>query len=101
MVEQSWEANLLELEVKLARSKAPWKIVVGHHPGRHTYIDLPTSRRAMTVPTLIHRSGCSDLLGSSGMQLEAFNSQDMSTVGEHKPCMLNLLLDCGQLAAVL
>jgi tartrate-resistant acid phosphatase type 5 len=32
LAEQSWEANLLELEAKLARSKAPWKIVVGHHP---------------------------------------------------------------------
>ena len=31
-MEQSWQANLLELESKLARSKAQWKIVIGHHP---------------------------------------------------------------------
>ena len=30
--EQSWQSNLLELESKLARSKAQWKIVIGHHP---------------------------------------------------------------------
>lgn len=32
MLEQSWQGNLLELESKLARSKAQWKIVIGHHP---------------------------------------------------------------------
>ena len=32
ILEQSWQANMKELEVKLARSKAKWKIVIGHHP---------------------------------------------------------------------
>jgi hypothetical protein len=32
ILEQSWEANMKELEVRLARSKAKWKIVIGHHP---------------------------------------------------------------------
>lgn len=31
-MEQSWQANLLELESNLARSQAEWKIVIGHHP---------------------------------------------------------------------
>ena len=30
--EESWEAQVLELEVRLAASKAKWKLVVGHHP---------------------------------------------------------------------
>ena len=32
ILEQSWQANMKELEVRLARSKAKWKIVIGHHP---------------------------------------------------------------------
>ena len=32
ILEQSWKAQMEELEVRLARSKAKWKIVVGHHP---------------------------------------------------------------------
>ena len=32
ILEQSWEAQLLELEGRLARSGAQWKLVVGHHP---------------------------------------------------------------------
>lgn len=31
---QSWEAQLLELEARLAASSAPMKLVVGHHPVR-------------------------------------------------------------------
>lgn len=34
ILQQSWQENLLELETKLARSKAPWKLVIGHHPVR-------------------------------------------------------------------
>ena len=33
-MQQSWRENLLELETQLARSKAPWKLVIGHHPVR-------------------------------------------------------------------
>ena len=32
LLEQSSQANLLELESNLARSTADWKIVIGHHP---------------------------------------------------------------------
>lgn len=32
--EQSWEGQLRELEARLARSAAGWKLVVGHHPIR-------------------------------------------------------------------
>lgn len=32
ILQQSWAANMKELEVRLARSKAKWKIVIGHHP---------------------------------------------------------------------
>ena len=32
ILEQSWKAQMEELEVRLARSKAKWKIVIGHHP---------------------------------------------------------------------
>jgi tartrate-resistant acid phosphatase type 5 len=32
--EQSWEDQVRELEASLARSKAAWKLVVGHHPVR-------------------------------------------------------------------
>lgn len=32
--EQSWEGEMRELEGRLARSRAPWKLVVGHHPIR-------------------------------------------------------------------
>ncbi|PSC71678.1 Metallo-dependent phosphatase [Micractinium conductrix] len=32
LAEQSWQAQLLELERKLHRSAAEWKLVVGHHP---------------------------------------------------------------------
>ncbi len=32
--EQSWEGQLRELESRLARSEAIWKLVVGHHPIR-------------------------------------------------------------------
>lgn len=34
LLQQSWEANLAELEASLASSRAGWKIVVGHHPVR-------------------------------------------------------------------
>lgn len=34
ILQQSWQENLLELETQLARSKAPWKLVIGHHPVR-------------------------------------------------------------------
>lgn len=30
--QQSWRANLAELESRLASSRAAWKLVVGHHP---------------------------------------------------------------------
>ncbi|KAK9813485.1 hypothetical protein WJX73_001645 [Symbiochloris irregularis] len=32
LLEQSWEAELLELDSRLAASRAKWKLVVGHHP---------------------------------------------------------------------
>ena len=32
--EQSWEDQLMEFEGRLVRSKASWKLVVGHHPVR-------------------------------------------------------------------
>ncbi|EFN52564.1 hypothetical protein CHLNCDRAFT_32423 [Chlorella variabilis] len=35
--EQSWEGQLRELEARLARSAAGWKLVVGHHPIRTTH----------------------------------------------------------------
>lgn len=34
ILQQSWQENLLELEAKLARSIAQWKLVIGHHPVR-------------------------------------------------------------------
>lgn len=34
ILEQSWVDQLKELEVRLSRSNAAWKIVVGHHPPR-------------------------------------------------------------------
>ena len=34
ILQQSWQAQLLELEARLARSAAAWKLVVGHHPAR-------------------------------------------------------------------
>ncbi len=34
LLEQSWRANLAELEADLAASRAGWKVVVGHHPVR-------------------------------------------------------------------
>lgn len=33
-MEQSPEGGLRELEARLARSRAAWKLVVGHHPIR-------------------------------------------------------------------
>lgn len=32
LLEQSWEAQLRELEGQLAASSAPWKLAIGHHP---------------------------------------------------------------------
>ena len=32
ILSESWQAQLLELEARLAASRAAWKIVVGHHP---------------------------------------------------------------------
>jgi hypothetical protein len=32
LYEQSWEADVKELESRLARSEAAWKLVIGHHP---------------------------------------------------------------------
>lgn len=32
LAQQSWRAELMELEGKLARSTAAWKLVIGHHP---------------------------------------------------------------------
>lgn len=46
VLQQSWEDQTRELESRLARSKAEWKIVVGHHPIRsnhrpdHKFIDM-------------------------------------------------------------
>ena len=37
ILEQSWEAQLLELEARLAASDARWKLVVGHHPVRNQH----------------------------------------------------------------
>jgi tartrate-resistant acid phosphatase type 5 len=37
LLEQSPEGQLRELEVRLARSSAPWKLVVGHHPIRSNH----------------------------------------------------------------
>ncbi|KAL4420396.1 hypothetical protein ABPG75_010052 [Micractinium tetrahymenae] len=34
LAQQSWEGQLRELEAQLARSAAPWKLAVGHHPIR-------------------------------------------------------------------
>ena len=34
ILSQSWEAQLLELEARLAASSARTKLVVGHHPVR-------------------------------------------------------------------
>lgn len=34
LLEQSWEDQVRELEARLARSQADWKLVVGHHPIR-------------------------------------------------------------------
>ena len=36
--EQDWRSQVEELEVSLASSTAPWKIVVGHHPVRSNHI---------------------------------------------------------------
>ena len=47
--EQSWAANLMELESALAASTAKWKIVVGHHPV-YTYSFHATD--GTTVPSL-------------------------------------------------
>ena len=32
ILSQSWQAQTLELETRLAASRATWKLVVGHHP---------------------------------------------------------------------
>ena len=32
ILSQSWQAQALELEARLAASRATWKLVVGHHP---------------------------------------------------------------------
>jgi len=37
VLQQSWEDQVRELEVRLARSKAEWKLVVGHHPIRSNH----------------------------------------------------------------
>lgn len=34
LLEQSWEGQLRELEGRLLRSTATWKLIVGHHPPR-------------------------------------------------------------------
>eukprot|EP00884_Botryococcus_braunii_P018240 jgi/Botrbrau1/509/Bobra.110_2s0138.1 len=38
LVEQSWKAQLAELEADLARSRARWKLVIGHHPVRNAHV---------------------------------------------------------------
>lgn len=50
--EQSWMANLVELEAELAASEAGWKLVVGHHPVRSNgfeHGDTPELRRAYSL----------------------------------------------------
>ena len=48
-MQQSWQENLLELETSLARSTAPWKLVIGHHPVRRN--NRPDNNMDM-LPTL-------------------------------------------------
>ena len=43
ILEQSWKAQMEELEVRLARSKAKWKIVIGHHPLKSQLQVTPSS----------------------------------------------------------
>ncbi len=45
IAEQSWPSQVRELEYRLSRSKARWKIVVGHHPVRNN--------RMPPIPTLM------------------------------------------------
>lgn len=47
ILEQSPDAQLKELEVRLARSTAEWKIVIGHHPIRS---DLHVSAQMPVLP---------------------------------------------------
>lgn len=52
MAEQSWKAQLRELEADLARSRARWKIVIGHHPVRNSHMPNNTIE-LIEVPSLL------------------------------------------------
>ena len=68
-MQQSWQANMKELEVRLARSKAKWKLVIGHHPIKsqlqvdpHSPVLLRSDHRETlsnyalrTTPTAFHK----------------------------------------------
>ena len=59
IAEQSWPSQVRELEYRLSRSKARWKIVVGHHPVRNN--------RMAPIPSLMQvsqREGNHEMLKS-------------------------------------
>lgn len=42
ILQQSWQSQVLELEARLAASKAKWKLVIGHHPVRNQHMPQNT-----------------------------------------------------------
>ena len=52
IVEQSWEAQVLELDARLAASQARWKLVVGHHPVLSNHYPAPAQVTASLQPLL-------------------------------------------------
>lgn len=70
-MEQSPDAQLKELEVRLARSMADWKIVVGHHPIRSDLHVSPCLALKRTIALLglvthvckLHGSSSASCLG--------------------------------------
>jgi tartrate-resistant acid phosphatase type 5 len=78
--EQSWMANLVELEAALAASEAGWKLVVGHHPVRSNgeeHGDTPELRR--WVEPLLERYGVQLYLAGHDHDLELIREPGRAT----------------------
>ena len=99
--EQNWESQLKELESDLESSKAPWKIVVGHHPPRSNGEHGNNTDLIENLEPILQRQGVHALFSGHDHSLEHMKFDDIRTqyfvTGAGSDCDRGFIGDAGSM----